>query len=56
MVSHNLYLFTPNTTAGHYELFKGFYVEAQEKPHWWYRFWTRVLLGWKWIDREPVDR
>jgi len=20
------------------------------KPNWWWRFWQRVLLGWKWID------
>lgn len=19
-------------------------------PHWWFRFWTRVLLGWKWEE------
>ena len=21
-----------------------------EPPNLWYRFWTRFLLGWKWID------
>lgn len=37
---------------GKYQIFPGFYVETEQKPALWYRFWTRVLLGWKW---EPND-
>lgn len=22
-------------------------------PHWWYRFWQRVLMGWRWEKVEP---
>lgn len=25
------------------------------KPNRWYRFWYRVLLGWKWVSREPSE-
>lgn len=26
--------------------------KVQVPPHWWYRFWMRVLLGMRWYEEK----
>ena len=26
------------------------FLRMVRRPSWWHRWWTRVLLGWAWVD------
>jgi hypothetical protein len=38
--------------VGYYKIGKSFHVFFEEKPKRIYRFFTKLLLGWKWHDQK----
>jgi hypothetical protein len=38
--------------VGYYKIGKSFHVFFEEKPKAIYRFFTKLLLGWKWHDQK----
>ncbi len=36
--------------VGYFDINPMLAYEMTHKPNWWYRFWARKLLGWKWRD------
>ena len=44
---------TPQAVGG-YEIVKGggFKFNFTAKPNWWYRLWTRLYLGWIWVNER----
>ena len=37
---------------GYYKIGKSFHVFFQEKPNVIHRYFTKLLLGWKWHDQK----
>jgi hypothetical protein len=35
--------------VGHYDLGWGLVIAAYKTPAPWHRFWTKILLGWRWV-------
>jgi len=38
--------------VGYYKIGKSFHIFFEEKPKAIYRFFTKLLLGWKWHDQK----
>ena len=38
--------------VGYYKIGKSFHIFFEEKPKTIYRFFTKLLLGWKWHDQK----
>ena len=38
--------------VGYYKIGKSFHIFFEEKPNAIYRFFTKLLLGWKWHDQK----
>lgn len=43
----------PQKTVGYYEVVKNTRFYTTSRPNWWFRLWTRLLLGWVWRD-DPL--
>jgi hypothetical protein len=43
--------FTPNYVGG-YKIGKGTYFNLIEKPTWLHRKFSKLLLGWEWVDNK----
>lgn len=39
------------TSVGSWQLYDGFNVHRPEKPKYFVRFFTKLLLGWEWKDK-----
>jgi hypothetical protein len=44
-------IFKPNQ-AGSYRVGKSFHIFFEKKPNLLHRFFTKLLLGWKWHDQK----
>lgn len=42
--------YVPPPPVGSYEIGKQVFFHFPEKPNWFHRKMTRLLLGWKWVD------
>lgn len=39
--------------VGYIQIAEGYFWSMHKKPCAWHRFWMRVFLGWRWLDKEP---
>jgi hypothetical protein len=42
----------PSKQAGSYKIGKSFHIFFEKKPNSLHRFFTKLLLGWKWHDQK----
>lgn len=42
-------IFNPKK-VGYYKINKGLHIYFTNKPNWFHRFMTKLLLGWQWVD------
>lgn len=46
-------IYTPPVYVGYYDLGEGTIQQFfKKKPTWLHRTMTRILLGWKWVDKK----
>lgn len=46
------YTFQGPEYVGEYIINNNFYVAFTNKPNWFHRTMTKMLLGWKWKDKK----
>jgi hypothetical protein len=44
-------VFNIEKIAGYYVINDGLRVQFKQKPNWFHRIMTKLLLGWKWVDK-----